>query len=39
MGHIAVFDGEKYLVAFDGQTAQSWKKAWGMKKASSYYFA
>jgi hypothetical protein len=31
-GTVIEADGKKYLVALDGQTAQLWEKAWGLKK-------
>ena len=32
-GTVVETDGEKYLVALDGQVAQLWEKEWGLKKA------
>jgi len=32
-GTIVMVDGEKYLVALDGQVAQLWEKEWGMRNA------
>jgi hypothetical protein len=32
-GTVMEVDGEKYLVALDGQAARLWQKAWGMRKA------
>jgi hypothetical protein len=32
-GTVVGTDGEKYLVALDGQEAQLWEKEWGMRKA------
>jgi hypothetical protein len=33
MRTISEVDGEKYLIAPDGQAAQLWEKEWGMRKA------
>jgi|GEM_PF-4358521 len=32
-GTIVEIDGEKYLVDLDGQAAQLWERAWGIRKA------
>jgi hypothetical protein len=31
-GTVVEIDGEKYLVALDGQAAQLWEKAWSLRK-------
>jgi hypothetical protein len=33
IGTIVEVDGDKYLVDLDGQAAQLWEKAWGLRKA------
>jgi hypothetical protein len=32
-GTVIEVDGEKYLVALDGQTAQLWENMWSLKKS------